>query len=151
VSEKGGEIRVETPFIVARILLDGETSIFATGVYKDLFRPDGGVPKLNERIALKIGSKTVEGPQPAVLLCQGKPLSDVVIRPYRIERRNTAALRTIKARVFRIDRAAPNVVTLLLRFAVPAVHRRLSGPSGFQVAPFALLESGALRKTYLGV
>jgi NAD(P)H-flavin reductase/ferredoxin len=67
---------------------------------------------------LKIGSETVEGPQPAVLLCQGKPLSDVVIRPRRIERRNTAALRTIKARVFRIDRPAPDVVTLLLRFAV---------------------------------
>jgi ferredoxin len=67
---------------------------------------------------LKIGSQTVEGPQPAVLLCQGKPLSDVVIRPRRIERRNTAALRTIKARVFRIDRPAPDVVTLLLRFAV---------------------------------
>jgi NAD(P)H-flavin reductase/ferredoxin len=67
---------------------------------------------------LKIGSKTVEGPQPAVLLCQGKPLSDIVIRPHRIERRNTAGPRTIKARVFRIDRPEPDVVTLLLRFAV---------------------------------
>jgi NAD(P)H-flavin reductase len=53
-----------------------------------------------------------------VLLCQGRPLSDIVIRPHRIERRNTAARRTIKARVFRIDRPAPEVVTLLLRFAV---------------------------------
>jgi anthranilate 1,2-dioxygenase small subunit len=52
VSEKGAEIRVETPFIVARILLDGETSIFATGVYRDLFRLDAGVPKLNERVVV---------------------------------------------------------------------------------------------------
>jgi anthranilate 1,2-dioxygenase small subunit len=52
MSEKGEEIRVETPFIVVRILLDGETSIFATGVYKDLFRLEGGVPKLNERIVV---------------------------------------------------------------------------------------------------
>jgi anthranilate 1,2-dioxygenase small subunit len=52
VSEKGEEISVETPFIVARILLDGETSIFATGVYKDLFRLDEGVPKLNERVVV---------------------------------------------------------------------------------------------------
>jgi anthranilate 1,2-dioxygenase small subunit len=52
VSEKDEELRVETPFMVARILLDGETSIFASGVYKDLFRLDGGLPKLNERLVV---------------------------------------------------------------------------------------------------
>jgi NAD(P)H-flavin reductase/ferredoxin len=67
---------------------------------------------------LKVGPRTVEGPQAGVLLCQGKPLSDIVIRPHRIERRNTSARRTIRARVFRIERPAPDVVCLLLRFAV---------------------------------
>jgi anthranilate 1,2-dioxygenase small subunit len=52
LSEEGADIRVETPFIVARILLDGETTIFATGVYKDVFRLDDGVPKLNERVVV---------------------------------------------------------------------------------------------------
>jgi hypothetical protein len=47
----------------------------------------------------------------------GQAVSDVLIRPRHIERRNTAALGTLNARIFRIDRPAPDVVTLLLRFA----------------------------------
>lgn len=45
--------RSETPFLVARIMRDGATDLFATGRYLDLWRADGdGVPKLAERIVV---------------------------------------------------------------------------------------------------
>jgi anthranilate 1,2-dioxygenase small subunit len=49
LSEERGEIRSETPFLVARIVQDGETDVFATGRYLDLYRLEDGQPKLNER------------------------------------------------------------------------------------------------------
>ena len=39
--ENGGEVRSETSFLVARIVQDGDTDIFATGRYLDLL-PDRG-------------------------------------------------------------------------------------------------------------
>ena len=39
--EGGGEVRSETPFLVARIMQDGETDIFATGRYLDRLRDRG--------------------------------------------------------------------------------------------------------------
>ncbi|CAA9262603.1 MAG: Ortho-halobenzoate 1,2-dioxygenase beta-ISP protein OhbA [uncultured Acetobacteraceae bacterium] len=45
--------RSETPFLVARIMRDGATDLFATGRYLDLWRADGdGPPKLAERIVV---------------------------------------------------------------------------------------------------
>ncbi len=49
LSEDKGEVRSETPFLVARILQDGETNIFATGRYFDLYKIEDGEAKLNER------------------------------------------------------------------------------------------------------
>jgi anthranilate 1,2-dioxygenase small subunit len=49
LSEERGEIRSETPFLVARIVQDGDTDVFATGRYLDLYRLEDGQPKLNER------------------------------------------------------------------------------------------------------
>jgi anthranilate 1,2-dioxygenase small subunit len=49
LSEDTGEVRSETPFLVARILQDGDTDIFATGRYLDLYKLEGGEVKLNER------------------------------------------------------------------------------------------------------
>jgi hypothetical protein len=37
------------PFLVARILQDGDTDIFATGRYFDLYKLEDGEAKLNER------------------------------------------------------------------------------------------------------
>ena len=51
LSEADGLVRCETPFIVARILLDGDTDLFATGIYKDCY-VDGDSPKLRERIVV---------------------------------------------------------------------------------------------------
>lgn len=41
-----------TPFMVARIMHTGETSLFATGVYQDRFRVVGGRLLLAERVAV---------------------------------------------------------------------------------------------------
>ncbi len=49
LSEENGEVRSETPFLVARILQDGDTDIFATGRYLDLYKLQDGEVKLNER------------------------------------------------------------------------------------------------------
>lgn len=52
LSEDTGEVRSETPFLVARILQDGDTDIFATGRYLDRYKLEGGEVKLNERIVV---------------------------------------------------------------------------------------------------
>jgi anthranilate 1,2-dioxygenase small subunit len=50
--EGGGEVRSETSFLVARIVQDGDTDIFATGRYLDLYRIEEGKVRLNERIVV---------------------------------------------------------------------------------------------------
>lgn len=52
LSEENGEVRSETPFLVARIVQDGDTDVFATGRYLDLYKLEDGQPKLNERIVV---------------------------------------------------------------------------------------------------
>ena len=54
LEEAGPEgTRSETPFLVARIMRDGATDLFATGRYLDLWRAgEGGAPKLAERIVV---------------------------------------------------------------------------------------------------
>jgi anthranilate 1,2-dioxygenase small subunit len=52
LSEDAGEVRSETPFLVARILQDGDTDIFATGRYLDLYKLEDGEVKLNERMVV---------------------------------------------------------------------------------------------------
>lgn len=42
----------ETPFIVARIMRDGRTDLFVTGVYLDRLRDDDGVLHLSERVVV---------------------------------------------------------------------------------------------------
>lgn len=45
--------RSETPFMVARIMRDGTTDLFATGRYLDLWRRDAaGAPRLAERVVV---------------------------------------------------------------------------------------------------
>ena len=47
-----GCVRCETPFLVARIMRDGETDIFATGRYLDVYRIRDGGAKLAERVVV---------------------------------------------------------------------------------------------------
>ncbi len=48
----GNEAECETPFLVLRIMHDGQSELFASGVYLDTYRADGGELKLARRIAV---------------------------------------------------------------------------------------------------
>jgi anthranilate 1,2-dioxygenase small subunit len=52
LSEDGSIVRSETPFLVVRILQDGETSIYATGRYVDVYEIADEAARLNERIVV---------------------------------------------------------------------------------------------------
>ena len=48
---EGADIRSETPFMIARIMRDGTTSLFATGLYRDVWRREPEL-KLAERVVI---------------------------------------------------------------------------------------------------
>jgi anthranilate 1,2-dioxygenase small subunit len=52
LSEDGNEINSETPFLVVRIMRDGTTDLFASGVYLDRCRLTGGRASLVRRIVV---------------------------------------------------------------------------------------------------
>jgi anthranilate 1,2-dioxygenase small subunit len=52
LSQNGAEVRTETPFLVARILQDGDTDLFATGRYLDRYRIADNQAQLEERIVV---------------------------------------------------------------------------------------------------
>jgi anthranilate 1,2-dioxygenase small subunit len=52
VSQDTGGVRSETSFFVARIMRDGTTDVYATGRYIDVYKLNGGAPKLKERIVV---------------------------------------------------------------------------------------------------
>jgi anthranilate 1,2-dioxygenase small subunit len=52
LEEIDGCVRSETPFLVVRIIRDGQTDIFVTGRYLDLYRIRESGPKLVERIVV---------------------------------------------------------------------------------------------------
>ena len=52
LSQDGDDVRTETPFIVARIMRDGDTDLFASGRYLDRFAMTDDGAKLHERIVV---------------------------------------------------------------------------------------------------
>jgi NAD(P)H-flavin reductase/ferredoxin len=68
------------------------------------------------RGSVAVGSKEFAGPAAAVLLCQAKPKSDILIHPARIERVDLEARKTVVASVYRVSRPAEDVAVLQLRF-----------------------------------
>ena len=52
LGEDGGAVRAETPFLVARIMRDGTTDLFATGRYLDLLVEEGGALRFRERLVV---------------------------------------------------------------------------------------------------
>lgn len=52
LGEDEGAVRAETPFLVARIMRDGTTDLFATGRYLDLLVDEAGALRFRERIAV---------------------------------------------------------------------------------------------------
>jgi 3-phenylpropionate/cinnamic acid dioxygenase small subunit len=51
-SDGTGDIAAETPFLVVRIMRDGRTDLFATGVYIDKLREEGSRLRFVERIVV---------------------------------------------------------------------------------------------------
>jgi anthranilate 1,2-dioxygenase small subunit len=52
LSEDAKGIRCETSFLVARVMIDGQTDLFATGRYLDLYKIAGDGVKIAERIVI---------------------------------------------------------------------------------------------------
>jgi anthranilate 1,2-dioxygenase small subunit len=52
VGTEGEVTRVETPFLVVRVMRDGTMDIFATGRYLDALVDDGGTLRLRERVVV---------------------------------------------------------------------------------------------------
>ena len=52
VSNGGGEAQTETPFVVVRIMHDGQTDVFATGIYIDKLRAVGNQLKFASRLVV---------------------------------------------------------------------------------------------------
>jgi anthranilate 1,2-dioxygenase small subunit len=48
----GAEAESETPFLVVRIMHDGQSDLFATGVYLDSYRVDGDDLKFSSRVVV---------------------------------------------------------------------------------------------------
>jgi NAD(P)H-flavin reductase/ferredoxin len=84
-----------------------------------------------------IGSRSIEGPASAVLLCRARPKSDIIVHPRRIERREVSGTKVIDAWVLRLNWPTEEVATLLLRFPVsirakfkPGQYLRVKSPDG---------------------
>jgi len=52
VADGGGLARCEAPFIGVRIMHDGQSDVFATGVYLDTLRSDGDALKFAEKLVV---------------------------------------------------------------------------------------------------
>ena len=52
IGEDDGGVRVETPFLVVRIMRDGRMDLFATGRYLDLVVDLAGTPRFRERVVV---------------------------------------------------------------------------------------------------
>src|SRR5215469_2621255 len=52
LSDDGAEVRSETCFLVVRIVQDGDSHIYATGRYLDIYAISDDVAKLSERIVV---------------------------------------------------------------------------------------------------
>ncbi|HEV8436538.1 MAG TPA: aromatic-ring-hydroxylating dioxygenase subunit beta [Methylomirabilota bacterium] len=52
LGEAEGAVRVETPFLVVRIMRDGRMDLFATGRYLDVVVEDAGALRFRERVVV---------------------------------------------------------------------------------------------------
>ena len=52
LSDDGAEVRSETSFLVMRTVQDGDSVIYATGRYLDIYAISGDIAKLNQRIVV---------------------------------------------------------------------------------------------------
>jgi 3-phenylpropionate/cinnamic acid dioxygenase small subunit len=53
LGEKDGEAETETPFLIVRIMREGQMDVFATGCYRDRIKPDAsGALRFSQRIVV---------------------------------------------------------------------------------------------------
>jgi len=53
LGEKDGEAETETPFLIVRIMREGQMDVFATGCYRDKIKPDAaGALRFSQRIVV---------------------------------------------------------------------------------------------------
>ena len=58
LGEQAGEAEVETPFLIVRIMREGNMDLFATGCYRDRIKPDAtGALRFAERIVVCDGRR----------------------------------------------------------------------------------------------
>ena len=58
LGESGGAAEVETPFLIVRIMREGQMDVFATGCYRDKVRLDAAnTPRFAERIVICDGGR----------------------------------------------------------------------------------------------
>ncbi|MBX3499584.1 MAG: aromatic-ring-hydroxylating dioxygenase subunit beta [Alphaproteobacteria bacterium] len=58
LGETNGTADVETPFLLVRVMRDGTTDLFATGVYRDKVKPDAsGALRFAERVVVCDGRR----------------------------------------------------------------------------------------------
>ncbi|MBV9832773.1 MAG: aromatic-ring-hydroxylating dioxygenase subunit beta [Alphaproteobacteria bacterium] len=58
LGEAAGTADVETPFLLVRVMRDGTTDLFATGVYRDKVKPDmSGALRFAERVVICDGRR----------------------------------------------------------------------------------------------
>jgi 3-phenylpropionate/cinnamic acid dioxygenase small subunit len=67
LAEADGSVDVETTFLIVRIMRDGTTDLFATGIYRDKVRP-------NEAGALRFSER--------VVICDGRRFDTLVAIPF---------------------------------------------------------------------
>jgi anthranilate 1,2-dioxygenase small subunit/terephthalate 1,2-dioxygenase oxygenase component beta subunit len=67
LAEANGTADVETPFLLVRVMRDGTTDLFATGVYRDKVRP-------NETGALRFVER--------IVICDGRRFDTLVAIPF---------------------------------------------------------------------
>ena len=58
LGRSGGTAEVETPFLIVRIMREGDMDLFATGCYRDKVQPDAaGALRFSERIVVCDGRR----------------------------------------------------------------------------------------------
>ena len=58
LGQADGTAEVETPFLIVRIMREGDMDVFATGIYRDKVRPDPtGALKFQERLVICDGRR----------------------------------------------------------------------------------------------
>jgi anthranilate 1,2-dioxygenase small subunit/terephthalate 1,2-dioxygenase oxygenase component beta subunit len=58
LGEQAGEAEVETPFLIVRIMREGQMDVFATGCYRDKVRADAsGALRFSQRLVICDGRR----------------------------------------------------------------------------------------------